>query len=225
MKNANVDNVTEFAELENASQKRFEAKRQAVIERRRRRLRRDAGTHKKAKKKLSVKTPQLTDEERLQAWLGARRSSHRNRSIEERQELKVKHAKLNKRQKKLNEILKTAGDYYEGSWKEIKISDISHLTALNNVEYMVFSKGNRRIIIKGGQRGASLTGELFDKIKNEGWKLSAHTHPHITREGLQSSTDDVKTLQALNHKRSVILNAIGERRQFDDTGMNNEKIR
>ena len=56
LKNATVDNVTEFAELENASQKRFEAKRQAVIERRRRRLRRDAGTHKKAKKKLSGET-------------------------------------------------------------------------------------------------------------------------------------------------------------------------
>ena len=219
MKNANIDNVTEFAELENASQKRFEAKRQAVIERRRRRLRRDAGTHKKAKKKLSVKTPLMTDEERLQAWLGARRSSQRNRSIEERQELKVKHAKLNKRQKKLNEILKTAGDYYEGSWKEIKISDISHLTALNNVEYMVFLKGNRRIIIKGRQRGASLTGELFDKIKNEGWKLSAHTHPHITREGLAFSSEDVMTLQTLNQEESVILNAIGEHEIFNRYGI------
>ena len=123
-------------------------------------------------------------------------------------------ADLNKRQKTLLSKLEKSGDFYEASKKQIKTKDIAALTADQGVEFALFTKGNRRLIVRGDKFETPVGETRLRQLASDGWKFSAHTHPTIGEWSLMPSPGDFDTLYLFKQGKSVIYNSSGEFRQF-----------
>lgn len=123
-------------------------------------------------------------------------------------------ADLNKRQQKVLERLHKAGDSLESTKSQIKTKDIAALTAKEGVEFALFSKGNRRLIVRGDSFGTPVGEARLRQLAAEGWKFSAHTHPSIGYGSLSPSPGDRKVLYLFKQGQSVIYNAKGEYDRF-----------
>lgn len=123
-------------------------------------------------------------------------------------------ADLNKRQQKVLERLHKAGDSLESTKSQIKTKDIAALTAKEGVEFALFSKGNRRLIVRGDSFGTPVGEARLRQLAADGWKFSAHSHPTIGKNSLLASSGDMKVLYLFKQGQSVIYNASGEYGQF-----------
>lgn len=123
-------------------------------------------------------------------------------------------ADLNKRQQKVLERLHKAGDSLESTKSQIKTKDIAALTAKEGVEFALFSKGNRRLIVRGNSFETPVGEARLRQLAADGWKFSAHTHPSIGYGSLSPSPGDRKVLYLFKQGQSVIYNAKGEYDRF-----------
>ena len=119
------------------------------------------------------------------------------------------HQNLTKRQRKILDSLKEAGDYIVLPRRMIKASDLSYLTASTGVEFSLFTNGSLRLLVRGTNTKTPIN-HLLNKLRDEAWKFSAHTHPGISDESLKPSPDDARFLQALGQEQSLIFNPAGE---------------
>lgn len=123
-------------------------------------------------------------------------------------------ADLNKRQKTLLSKLEKSGDFYEASKKQIKTKDIAALTADQGVEFALFTKGNRRLIVRGDKFETPVGEMRLRQLASDGWKFSAHTHPTVGANSMLASDGDIKVLYLFKQGQSVIYNSAGEYDRF-----------
>jgi hypothetical protein len=82
----------------------------------------------------------------------------------------------------------------------------------------MFTLGSGRMIIRGDANLIQIPQDLFEKLKSEGWRWSAHTHVGCKDLVLNASGirgGDREVLQLLGQDRSLILNSTGRRNVFD----------
>lgn len=102
----------------------------------------------------------------------------------------------------------------ESTKSQIKTKDIAALTAKEGVEFALFSKGNRRLIVRGDSFETPVGEARLRQLAADGWKFSAHSHPTIGYGSLTPSPGDRNVLYLFKQGQSVIYNAKGEYDRF-----------
>lgn len=123
-------------------------------------------------------------------------------------------ADLNKRQQNVLSRLNKAGDTLVSTKNQIKTKDIAALTAKEGVEFSLFTKGNKRMIVRGTEFSTPVGEERLRQLAADGWKFSAHTHPGVGDNSMLASDGDIKVLYLFKQGQSVIYNSVGEFKQF-----------
>lgn len=138
----------------------------------------------------------------------------RNQATGRAAAIRLMDADLNNRQKKVLARLDKAGDSLESTKSQIKTKDIAALTAKEGVEFALFSKGNRRLIVRGTQFETPVGEKRLRQLAADGWKFSAHTHPGVGANSLLASEGDMKVLYLFKQGQSVIYNSSGAYDKF-----------
>lgn len=123
------------------------------------------------------------------------------------------YAELTNRQKKIDSKISESGTLYSFRKKDIKLSDLVSLTAKNGCEYAMFTKGNKRIAIRGTRYNTSDYITLC-KLAKQGYRWSGHTHPF--NDLVVPSSGDIKVLKLFKNNTSVVYNAFGEWNLFGE---------
>lgn len=125
-------------------------------------------------------------------------------------------ARLSNRQQVLNKQLTTYNSRIEVQKESVSMKDLAALTAHNEVEYSLFTKGNKRLIIKGDETHVQITQDMAQSMAKDGWRWSGHTHRGCDNfYDLQASNGDLLILKAFGQKRSVIYNSNGAYQIFE----------
>ena len=138
----------------------------------------------------------------------------RNQATGRASAIRLMDADLNNRQKKVLARLDKAGDTLVSTKSQIKTKDIAALTAKEGVEFSLFTKGNKRMIVRGTEFSTPVGEQKLRQLAEDGWKFSAHTHPTVGPWSLTPSPGDKKVLYLFNKGQSVIYNASGEFETF-----------
>lgn len=138
----------------------------------------------------------------------------RNQTMGRAVAIRLSNADLNKRQKLLLSKLEKSGDFYIANKRQIKTKDIAALTAHQEVEFALFSNGNRRLIVRGGDYVTEFSKDFINNLVESGWKFSAHTHPTVGPWSMMPSQQDIDMLYIFKQGQSVIYNAIGNFEKF-----------
>lgn len=123
-------------------------------------------------------------------------------------------AKLSCTQKNIYEQCKKAGIHqvvmYDKHNDNIKITmkDLSALTAYTGVEFSLFERPDKYIVVMGTKTGIALSNKITALISNGKYKWIGHTHPGHDVICLTPSDSDYYVLNKLNQKRSVIYNSV-----------------
>ena len=128
--------------------------------------------------------------------------------------------KLSSRQTALLEALPTAKSQLKLHKSGINSTDIAALTAYTGDEFAIFTRGSQRLVARGYYNEMGLRVKNLQLLKEQGFKLSAHTHPTNTtfsRYILEASDGDRLALKILEQERSLILDSLGRRNIFDQT--------
>lgn len=143
-------------------------------------------------------------------------------NIEQRNNVKGKPAaisrydiELNKRQHKLLDGLSQYDSSIIVDKKSVSMFDLSALTAKTNVEYAMFTKGQKRLLIRGDNVSVNVTAERARLLKSEGYKWSGHTHPGNDDFVLMPSDGDKAILDIFEQEFSVIFNSNGKYYVFE----------
>lgn len=117
---------------------------------------------------------------------------------------------LNKRQKKLLEKLPKADSHVFVKKSEVTMSDLSALTAKTGVEFAMFSKSGKRLIVRGDNVSVNIDISAAKKLAKAGYRFTGHTHPGDDSNVLIASGDDYEILKTFNQTRSVTYNSKGD---------------
>ena len=123
---------------------------------------------------------------------------------------------LNSRQLRLLDNLKEYDSKIEVHKRSVSMRDLSALTAHENVEFALFTKGNKRLIIRGDSGSVNVDIKKAKELAEQGYKWSGHTHPGSTDAALLPSGDDRNILKCFNQKNSVTYNSVGSHYVFGD---------
>lgn len=123
---------------------------------------------------------------------------------------------LNNRQQKLLEQLPEFDSKVIVPKKFVKMSDLSALTAYTGDEFAMFTKGGKRLIIRGNPRSVNIDIAAAKALAEKGYRWSGHTHPGIDYNCLTASTGDKAILNCFTHNISVIYNSKGQYLTFDE---------
>jgi hypothetical protein len=95
---------------------------------------------------------------------------------------------------------------------DVSMMDLAALTAKENVEFAMFTRGSERLIVRGDRGSVDIN--LFDAavLKARGYKWSGHTH---VGSWLMESVSDRRVLRQFDQRCSVIYNSFGEFNKFD----------
>lgn len=123
---------------------------------------------------------------------------------------------LNNRQQKLLDAMPQYDSRIIVGKNQVNMTDLAALTAETGVEFAMFTKGGDRLIIRGDSNSVNVDVETAQKLAEEGYKWSGHTHPGLELFVLQASEGDYLILKQFKQKVSVIYNSKGDFRTFDD---------
>lgn len=121
---------------------------------------------------------------------------------------------LNNRQKELLKSLIGYDSMIQVPKKSVKMSDLAALTAETGDEFALFTKGNKRLVIRGNKSSVNIDVEKAVELANAGYKWSGHTHPGMEIFCLQPSDGDYGILSQFKQDISVIYNSKGSFRVF-----------
>lgn len=121
---------------------------------------------------------------------------------------------LNNRQKELLEKLPDYDSRVIVPKKSVNMADLAALTAVTNAEYAMFTKGNKRLIIRGSHADVNIDGNAANELVNKGYKWSGHTHPGTNNNCLQASKGDYDVLRCFRQEKSVVYNSKGKYQVF-----------
>lgn len=99
--------------------------------------------------------------------------------------------------------------------KDVKMSDLSALTAHTGDEFAMFTKGNKRLVIRGNSGVVNIGIKEAKELNRNGYKWSGHTHPGIDNLCLMSSGGDMDILRCFKQDTSVIYNSKGLYKPFN----------
>lgn len=97
-------------------------------------------------------------------------------------------------------------------------NDLAALTAKTGDEFAMFTTGGKRLIMRGDFEKVPIYEEEGRRLAAKGWRWSSHTHPGEVESINMSSEGDRAVLKAMEGKRSLILNSVGDRRLFNPKG-------
>jgi hypothetical protein len=96
------------------------------------------------------------------------------------------------------------------------MKDLSTLTAETDVEFALFTKGSRRLVIRGDRRHVEIDEAEAKSLAEQGYRWSGHTHPGIGELVRTPSKGDYLVLAEFNQKKSVIYDALGKFDTFNN---------
>lgn len=116
---------------------------------------------------------------------------------------------LTKLQKQMLKEFETQ-DILELTGIKVDMTDLSCMTAVTGVEYALFTRSNKCIVVKGGCYGMTLSKQLTNRLIREKFTWTGHTHPGNTTNCLMPSGSDYNTLRLFRQRRSAIFNSVGD---------------
>jgi hypothetical protein len=93
---------------------------------------------------------------------------------------------------------------------DVTMVDLSALTAKTGDEFAMFTRGSRRLIVRGDSEHVDIDPQKAAEMSAQGYKWSGHTHV----KGLVASEGDKAVLRAFTQNKSAVYNALGEFRRF-----------
>lgn len=117
---------------------------------------------------------------------------------------------LNNRQQQLLEQLSEFDSRIIVAKNDVKMTDLSALTAVTGDEFAMFTKGGERLIIRGSSVQVNIDNEAAKELSAKGYRWSGHTHPGMDYNALQASPGDKAVLRCFNQKNAVIYNSKGQ---------------
>lgn len=117
---------------------------------------------------------------------------------------------LNSRQANLLEKLPEYDSAVIIDKSDVKMSDLSSLTAKTGCEFAMFTNGSKRMIIRGNESSVNVTVDKAKEMAENGYRWSGHTHPGYDYNCLIASGGDYEVLKAFGQKQSVTYNSIGQ---------------
>jgi hypothetical protein len=124
----------------------------------------------------------------------------------------ARHGKpLNNRQQRLLDSLPEYDSRVTVKKSDVSMIDLAAMTAKENVEFAMFTRGPERLIVRGNERRVNINPVDAMTLNARGYKWSGHTH---VGNWLIESRGDRKVLKQFAQKRSVVYNAMGERKLF-----------
>lgn len=117
---------------------------------------------------------------------------------------------LNNRQQLLLDNLADYDSQVVVNKKSVNMKDLSALTAHTGDEFAMFTKGQKRLIIRGNNHSVNIDVIQAMELRKQGYKWSGHTHPGINRNCLIHSPGDALILEAFGQQTSVIYNSKGQ---------------
>lgn len=86
----------------------------------------------------------------------------------------------------------------------IDMKDLSALTSYTNLEFSLFRRNDKFVVIKGNKYGMYIPETLSAMLLNTKYKWVGHTHPGTDFICMMPSESDYETLKKFNQNRSVI---------------------
>ncbi len=130
---------------------------------------------------------------------------------------------INARQQRVLNHLKAYDDRFEFNKRDVSMKDLAALTAHEGVEFAMFTKGGKRLVIRGEQNSVNVKPEHAKNLASQGYRWSGHTHPGSDYYTIVPSPGDRGVLEMMNHKHSAIYSSTGRKYIFavraeDDIG-------
>ncbi len=122
---------------------------------------------------------------------------------------------LNNRQKKLLAQLPEFDSKFIVTKKSVNMADLSALTAVTGHEFAMFTKGNKRLIIRGNKTSVNVDLIMAQQLSDNGYKWSGHTHPGVNINTLVPSSGDKAVLKCFSQEYGVIYDSKGNFRIFE----------
>lgn len=122
---------------------------------------------------------------------------------------------LNNQQKKILSKLPNYDSKIIVKKSSVSMTDLSALTAETGVEFAMFTKGGKRLIIRGNSYSVNININEAKQLAKQGYKWSGHTHPGIEFNSLLASYGDVEILKTFKQQQSVIYNSKGDFLTFE----------
>jgi hypothetical protein len=120
---------------------------------------------------------------------------------------------LNRRQRVLLAMLPEYDSRAVVRKDRVSMKDLSALTAATGDEFALFTRGPKRLVIRGDYRHVNIDRNDAAELRAQGYRWSGHTHVKLL-DGLEffASDGDYDALYAFDQKASAIYNSKGESR-------------
>ena len=92
--------------------------------------------------------------------------------------------------------------------------DLAALTAYEGVEFAMFTKGGKRLIIRGDRNSVDINDKEAKKLSEQGYRWSGHTHPGRSISEIYPSDGDRQVLRATGRSSSAIYLSTGRKYIF-----------
>lgn len=125
---------------------------------------------------------------------------------------------LSRKQRELLDKLPQYGSRVILPKASVSMADLSALSAFTGHEFAMFTKGGRRLIVRGNEVKTPIGITEARRLNKLGYRWSGHVHPGITEDDLRASVGDYRILYEFNQKRSAIYNAKGKSLYFEKGG-------
>jgi len=131
--------------------------------------------------------------------------------------LHIEGAKLSARQQALLAKLPEYDSRVTVKKSDVSMRDLSALTAKTGVEFAMFTRKQERLIVRGDAVHINITPDKATALNALGYKWSGHTHIGLYNGWELSASDgDYDVLSEFNQKESVIYNAMGKYKTFEN---------
>ena len=121
---------------------------------------------------------------------------------------------LNNRQQKLLDNLSEYDSNVIVNKKSVNMKDLSALTAVTGDEFALFTKGKKRLIIRGDAHGVNIDIPKAKELVKNGFKWSGHTHPGVNSLSMQISDGDISIWECFGQNNVAIYNSKGDYRVY-----------
>jgi hypothetical protein len=116
---------------------------------------------------------------------------------------------LTRRQRRILSMLPGYGSRVVVGKREVSMIDLAAFTAVTGVEFAMFTRGSKRLIVRGNEYRVPLSKRDITKLRDGGYRFSGHTHAGFTDADLISSNGDKYALKLFEQGNSAIYNALG----------------
>jgi hypothetical protein len=118
---------------------------------------------------------------------------------------------LNNRQQRLLDMLPAYDSRVTVRKSDVSMIDLAALTAKENVEFAMFTRGSERLIVRGDKYSVNINQFDAVRLNSLGYRWSGHTH---VGSWLAASHGDKEILKLFNQRRSAVYNSFGKHEMF-----------